>query len=79
MIQKIKNLENKLINNKEEINSMNLLIDSVFVTKMYISTFGDFERVKDWKDKDKKNYMRRYNLNDEEVNININLVRDYKL
>lgn len=76
---KIENLEKKLINNKPELNSINILIDSIFITKKYKATNGDYNKVIEWQERNKKDYMRRYDLNNDEVIYNVNLIRDYKL
>ena len=75
----MEDLEKKLINNKPELNSINILIDSIFTEKRYVSTNGDYEKVIEWQERNKKTYMRRYNLNNDEVIYNINLIREYKL
>ena len=72
------NLEKKLINNKPELNSINILIDSIFVEKRYVSTNGEYYKVIEWQERNKHDYMRRYNLNNDEVIYNINLIREYK-
>jgi len=75
----MEDLEKKLINNKPELNSINIVIDSIFTEKRYVSTNGDYEKVIEWQKRNKKTYMRRYNLNNDEVIYNINLIREYKL
>ena len=76
-MNKLKELEKKLINNNEQVYTMNLLIDSVFIYKRYESTFGNFEKVNQWQEIDRHNYMRRYNLSEQESNHNIDLIRQY--